>query len=50
MVLAFQIIGLIIILFSWIIACYETDKKRQENMAFITAIAMALIFSSLVWL
>ncbi|WP_162986446.1 hypothetical protein [Virgibacillus sp. Bac332] len=51
MILAFQIIGLIIIVVSFLgLVGEKEDKKLQENMAFVCAISMALFFASLVWL
>ncbi|MGX9931970.1 hypothetical protein ACW0KB_12095 [Virgibacillus salarius] len=51
MILAFQIIGFIIIVVSFLgLVGEKEDKKLQENMAFVCAISMALFFASLVWL
>ncbi|GAA0415164.1 hypothetical protein GCM10008934_02590 [Virgibacillus salarius] len=51
MILAFQIIGLIIIVVSLLgIVGEKEDKKLQDNMAFVFAITLALFFASLVWL
>ena len=50
MVIAFQFILLIIILSVCGTMLGEEETKKQENLAFVTAIAMALFFASVVWL
>ena len=51
MVITFQILSLIIIVISFVGAIGEKgDKKLQENMTFLCAIALGLFFASVVWL
>lgn len=51
MITAFNVIllAIIVISFCGVIAELE-NKKLQENMAFVCAIAMAVLFASLFWL
>ncbi|WP_019377685.1 hypothetical protein [Virgibacillus halodenitrificans] len=51
MITAFKVIVIIILVISFLVTIGEQeDKKLQENMAFLCAISMALLFASLVWL
>ena len=50
MVIAFQVVLLIIILLVCGTMLGEQETKKQENLAFVTTIAMALFFASVVWL
>ncbi|SEP57198.1 hypothetical protein SAMN05216232_0198 [Virgibacillus subterraneus] len=50
MVIAFQLILLLIVLITIQKVIVEKEQKRQENFAFLCAIALALFFASGVWL
>ncbi len=50
LVIAFQVVLLIIILAVCGTMIGEEDTKKQENLAFVPAISLALFFASLVWL
>jgi len=51
LIIAFQILSLIIIVISFVgVIVEKEDKKLQENMTFLCAIALGLFFASVVWL